>query len=112
MKMEVFPPGLFVYLPKRGIDRSVYFLVKPRIPMSGRLLFITLSALAGCNQNERGNTTPLRLITPHDGQIVACWFVESDGAGHKGYQAADVESSSSTPQNLPLFTNISDCERL
>jgi hypothetical protein len=39
---------------------------------------------------------------------MACWFVESDGAGRKGYQAAGVESSSSTPQNLPLFTNISD----
>ena len=40
--------------------------------------------------------------------MVACWFVETDGAGHKGYQAVDPSSSSVTPQTAPIFTNIDD----
>ena len=36
------------------------------------------------------------------------WFVESDGKGHSGYQAAYTASSSATPETLPLYRSISE----
>ena len=96
-----------LHLPPRR--RWVRRDVKPVTPMlKCKSILIALIALAGCNQKESNVANRLPLLAPHDDQVAAGWFVESDGAGHHGYQAANIESSSATPQNLPLFTSIDD----
>jgi len=45
---------------------------------------------------------------PSNGHTFGCWFVVSDGVGHHGYQAADFQSRSATPQTQPLFKSIDD----
>jgi hypothetical protein len=37
-----------------------------------------------------------------------CWYVESDGVGHSGYQAVNAYSSSVTPDKVPFYNSIND----
>ena len=69
---------------------------------------MVLLGLVGCSQKESAIATRLSILRPPGGQVVACWFVESDGAGHHGYQAASETSSTATPQNLPLFPTMDE----
>jgi len=43
---------------------------------------------------------------PH--ALVLGWFVESDGRGRSGYQAAYAASSSATPQTVPLYGSMDE----
>jgi hypothetical protein len=64
-------------------------------------------ALPGCGHDRSAapSAAGSTYITQPD-RLVLGWFVESDGHGRSGYQAAYADSSSSTPQTVTLYRSM------
>lgn len=74
------------------------------------LLFAGLFLIVGCAQKEATMISAAQVpvaAAPSSsrtfGPAFGCWFLVSDGAGHRGYQAASFASGSASVQTQPLF---------
>jgi hypothetical protein len=73
-------------------------------------ILVALIVFSGCTQTKRSEPLAAQqsLAAPYHVRVVGCWFLESDGAGHSGYQAADTANGSATPQTASLYKSIGE----